>query len=189
MISKKERARLIGRISQASGITKYALSKKMTDEQVVEAVEHLEILELIKDANNYNRHCQRQKTAEANNKLKEFVSLDNSEFVKAGKWLLNAISMTGKERKATLLEKEILHKDDYNEMLSEMKDTIETILDSSESSIKEAETTIKSLEKKIDSLKIQLLKIQEYISINHSLDEWKLIAKTFEVEKNDNEHY
>ncbi len=57
-VSKREREELIRKISKASGIAQYALAKKMTDRQVTEAAQHLEILELVKDSNNYNRYRQ-----------------------------------------------------------------------------------------------------------------------------------
>ncbi len=61
-LSKKERKKLIAKISKASGVTQYSLEAKMSNEQVIEAASNLEILGLLKAANNYNRHCQRQKT-------------------------------------------------------------------------------------------------------------------------------
>ena len=186
-ISKKERERLIGRISRASGIAKYALQKKMTDEQVIEAAENLKILELVKASNHYNRSCQKSKTEEANNKLKKFLTLEHSEVVQAGKWLINAISMTGQKRKKTLLEKELVHKENYNEAVSDLKDTIATVVDISERSTEAAQETIASLENRIDTLKGQLSSIEQYISSNYGSDKWKIIKKTFNLQEDTNE--
>jgi hypothetical protein len=186
-INKKERDRLIGKISRASGIAKYALQKKMTDEQVIEAVENLKILELVKESNNYNRNFQKLKTEEANNKLKKFLTLEHSEVIQAGKWLINAISMTGQERKKTLLEKELVHKENYNETVSDMRDTISTVVEISERSTESAQETIGSLENKIDILKGQLSSIQKYISSNYGADKWKIIKKTFNLQEDTNE--
>ena len=193
-ISRKERDRLIGRISQASGIAKYALQKKMTDKQVIEAVENLKILKLVKESNNYNRHCQGQYTEEANkdrdeahNKLKKFLTLEHSEVIQAGKWLIDAISMTGQERKKTLLEKELVHKENYNEAVSDLRDTITTVVEIGERSTEVAQETIESLEKRIDTLKGQLSSIEQYVSSNYGTDKWKIIKKTFNLKEDTNE--
>jgi hypothetical protein len=85
MLNTQDRNKLISKISRATGIAQYALDKKMTDQQLVEAGNHLMTLTLIKSANDYNRYCQRQKTAEAKAKLKEFLNLQNSEIYKAGR--------------------------------------------------------------------------------------------------------
>ncbi len=125
--SKKERQKLIAKISKASGVAQYALEAKMTNEQVIEAADNLEILRLLKAANNYNRYYQGQKTAEANKKSQDFVDniSNNSEIVKAGKWLLTSLSKVGKERKESLLVKGLVHKDDYNDTVTDLKETIE----------------------------------------------------------------
>jgi bacterioferritin (cytochrome b1) len=186
-ISKEERKRLIGRISWASGIAQYALQKKMTDEQVIEAFENLKVLELIKESNNYNRSCQKLKTEEANNKLKRFLALEHSEVFQAGKWLINAISMTGQDRKKALLEKELVHKENYNEAVSDLKDTITTVVEIGDRSTEASQETIKSLEKRIDDLRKQLSSIEKYISNNYGKDKWKIIKKTFDLKEDTNE--
>lgn len=166
-ITKQERKRLIARISEASGIAQYALIKKMTDEQVITAAEHLDVLQLVKDASNYNRHCQKLKTQEANKKLQEFLDPERSELVKAGKWLVNALSKTGSDRKQTLLEKELVHNEEYQETVSDMGETITTILTTGEEAIGDAKTKISELEGRIDRLKGQMIKVQGYISNNY----------------------
>lgn len=186
-LSKKERDRLIRRISLASGIAQYALQKKMTDEQVIEAVENLKILELVKESNNYNRYRQGQYTEEANNKLTRFLALEHSEVFQAGKWLINAISMTGQDRKKTLLEKELVHKESYNEAVSDLKDTITAVVEIGERSTEVAQETIESLEKRIDTLKGQLSSIQQYISSNYGAGKWEVIKKTFNLKEDKNE--
>lgn len=52
--NKKECRKSITGINEASGIAQYALSAKMTDEQVTKAANKLEVFLLIKFANNYN---------------------------------------------------------------------------------------------------------------------------------------
>jgi hypothetical protein len=124
-LSKKERKKLITRISEASGVAQYALSAKMTDEQVIEAAKNLKVFLLIKAANNYNRYCQSQKTAKANTKLKQFIDLQNSELYKVGQWLVNALSKVGQNRKQSLFSTDLVHKDDYNQAITDLKDTID----------------------------------------------------------------
>lgn len=181
-LTKQERKRLISKISYASGIAQYALIEKMTDEQVLAAVEHLEILQLVKDANHYNRYCQGQKTQAANEKLREFLDPQRSELVQAGKWLVNALSKTGRDRKQALLEKELVHKDDYNDTVSDMRGTIEEIQDSSEKMATGAELTIEDLEQRINTLRHQLSQVQAYISMNQGADKWRVIQDTFNIQ-------
>lgn len=180
-LTKKERDRLIKRISQASGVAEYALKEKMADEQVIQASEHLAILALVKDANNFNRYKQGLKTREANEKLKAFLNPQHSEILSAGKWLLGALSKSGGDRKQTLLEKELVHKEDYNDTLIGMRDSITEIAETSEEAIAEAQAKIAQLEKRIDTLKSQLSKIQIYISSNYGAAQWQAIKKTFNI--------
>jgi hypothetical protein len=181
VISQQERNKLIRQISQASGVAQYALVQKMTDEQIIEAAKHLKIFQLIKPANNYNRYCQSQKTSEANNKLKEFIDLKNSEIVKAGQWLLNSFSKQRSERKQALLEKDLVHKEDYNETVLGMRDTITTMQGDITDAFDDAQNKIVTLEQRIDTLKSQLSQIQQYISNNYGVDKWKTIKDTFKI--------
>ncbi|NET91128.1 MAG: hypothetical protein F6K45_24065 [Kamptonema sp. SIO1D9] len=178
-MNKQERNKLIRKISRASGIAQYALQKKMTDEQISKASQNLEIFELVKPANNYNRYCQAQKTQEANEKLKSFLDPQNSELVTAGKWLINALSKNGTARKEALLEKELVHKEDYNTTVSEMRETISSMDEMTLDAKQESQQTIQTLEKKIDSLKSQLSSIEQYIRHNYGVTEWKNITSKF----------
>ena len=175
-LNKKERAKLIRQIKQASGVAQYALEEKLTDEQVKRASQNLEILSLIKSANNYNRYCQGQKTAEANAKLKEFINLKKSEIYQAGKWLLNALSKKGKERKDNLLEKDLVHKENYNQDVGDLIDVITELKQGSQQQKEQASQQIKALENKIDSLRKQLSFVQDYITNNYGIKDWKQIA-------------
>ncbi|MFP4409997.1 hypothetical protein [Coleofasciculus sp.] len=177
-MKKQERNRLIKRISLASGVAQYALQKKMTDEQISQAAQHLDVLELVKPANNYNRYCQAQKTREANEKLKSFLDPNNSEIVSAGKWLINALSNNKSERHQALLERDLVHKEDYNTMVSDMRQTISDMDQMTFESTQESGDKIRILEKRIDSLKGQLSSIEEYIRNNHGVSEWKRIKET-----------
>lgn len=180
-ITKRDRDRLIRQISKASGVAQYALQEKMTNEQVIKAAENLEVLALLKKANDFNRYTQRLKTQEANDKLKAFLDVQNSEILTAGKWLLNALSRSGSDRKQILLEKELVHKQDYNDTVVGMRDSINEITDTSEEALTEAQAKIADLEKRINTLRDQLSKIQTYISSNYGADKWKVIKKTFNI--------
>jgi hypothetical protein len=181
-LTKKERDRLIKQISDASGVAQYALKEKMTDEQVIQASQNLAILSLLKASNNFNRYRQGLKTQEANEKLKAFLNPQHSEILSAGKWLLNALSQSGSDRKQTLLEKELVHKEDYNDTVKGMRDTVETIQEVNKATTTEAEAIIAELENRIDTLRDQLYKIQKYISFNYGKGEWQTIKKTFNLD-------
>ena len=188
-ISERERKRLIQKISKASGIAQYALIQKMNDEQVVEAAKHLDILKLVKDASNYNRYCQGQKTKKVNDELKEtksrlakFLDIEDSEIINAGKWLMSALSKKDSDRKQALLEKDLVHKEDYNQTVTDMSMTIQTILDTSDQSTDDAVAIISQLEHKIDVLKGQLEQIKNYIAFNDGVDKWKTIRDTFHID-------
>jgi hypothetical protein len=180
-ITKKERERLIKQISNASGVAQYALKEKMTDEQVIQASQNLAILALVKDANNFNRYRQGLKTQEANEKLKAFLNPQHSEILNAGRWLLNALSKSGSDRKQVLLEKELVHKEDYNITVQSVRNDVKSVQEISEEAITEAQATISALESRIDILKNQLSKIQDYISFKYGKKEWQEIKKTFDV--------
>lgn len=181
-ITKKERDRLIKQISKASGVAQYALQAKMTDEQIAQAADNIEILALLRDANNFNRYRQGLKTQEANEKLKAFLNPQHSELLSAGKWLINALSKSGSDRKQTLLERGLVHKEDYNGTVQGLRDDVESIQEVSREAIVEAEVKISALENRIDTLKNQLSKIQDYISFNYSKKEWQEIKKTFNLD-------
>ncbi len=179
-LNKIERANLIRKIRQASGIAQYALEKKLTDEQVIQASQNLEILSLIKPANDYNRYCQGQKTAEANRKLKEFMNLNNSEIYQAGKWLLNSLSKAGQDRKNSLLQKDLVHKEDYNEGITGLREVVIEQKQGLKQQTDDASQQIQALESKIDSLRNQLNLIQKYIRNNYGSNNWKVIASYIE---------
>ena len=192
-LNKKERKELIAKISKASGIAQYALTAKMTDEEIIKAANNLEIFSLVKAANNYNRYCQGQKTKEANDKfkkiLKELTDIKNSEILKFGNWLINALSHKATERKQTLSEKSLVHQDDYNHDVADLKDTLNTVHEINIKSGKEAIEKIRYLENKIDSLKSQLAKIQEYIINNYGQKPWIDITKKTNLKRDDYENY
>ena len=184
-ISKQERKRLIKIISQASGTAQYAIEKKMSDEQLVKASQNLESLALLKPANNYNRYCQGQKTKAANTKLKQFMSLHNSETLQAGKWLMDALSKSGEERQEKLLEKGLVHKSDYNNAVAGLRDVIKVQQLGIQEQTDLAVETIGTLENKLDVFRKHLSKIQKYITKNYGSQEWGKI-KDYIGESRDN---
>jgi len=186
-ISKKERKQLISKISQASGVAQYALDEKMTDEQVVEAIKNLNVFLLIKSANNFNRYCQSEKTATANAKLKEFVNIKNSELFKAGQWLFHSLSKTGLERQQSLLENNLVHKDDYNEAVYQLGDVIKVQQHGASQGKEQAKEIIHVLENKIDNLRKQLIFIEEYITKSQGNNAWNNIQKKIQEQLKDDE--
>ena len=178
-ISKQERKRLIKIISKASGIAQYAIEKKMSDEQLFKASENLELLELLKPANNYNRYCQGRNTAKANAKLTEFMNLYNSENILAGKWLMDALSKSGEERHEQLIEKGLLHKEYYNNTVADLRNIILTLQLGSQQQTDLAIGIIQILENKLDIFRKHLSKIQKYITKNYGSQEWQEIKNDF----------
>ena len=141
----------------------------MTDEEVSEAAQNLKVLALIKSANNYNRYCQAQKTREANEKLEAFLDPNNSDIISAGKWLLNGFSKEGLARREALLEKGLVHKEDYNATTSGLLYTISTMKNSARESTQQSGEIIRSLETRIDTLQKQLYSIEKYIRNNYGV--------------------
>lgn len=171
-ISKQERKRLIRIVSKASGTAQYAIDKKMSDEQLIKASQNLELLALLKPANNYNRYCQGQKTKAANAKLKQFMNLHNSETLQAGKWLMDALSKSGEERQEKLREKGLVHKTDYNNTVADLRDVIKSQQLGIQEQTDLAVETIGTLENKLDIFRKHLSKIQKYITRNYGSQEW-----------------
>jgi cell division protein FtsI/penicillin-binding protein 2 len=178
-ITKKERQSLIKKISKASGIAQYALEAKMNDDEILKISENLDILTLVKASNDYNRHCQRQKTAKANAKLKEFININNSEIYQAGQWLFNALAKKGKSRQEILLEKDLVYKEDYNTAIADQNETIEELDQGLNKQTKLAEKQIKILEERNDDLRQQLQDIKTYLINNYGIKTWNEIIKYF----------
>lgn len=181
-MNKKERETLIGKIARASGVAKYAIEDritkaKMSEDDLIKLSQNLDILKLLKPANDYNRHCQGEKTAEANAKLKEFINLNNSEIIKAGKWLFSALAKKGEERKEHLLEKDLVHKQNYNESITDLTDVIDTQQQGLKEQIQLAKEKIQLLEGKNDSYRRQLNQIKNYIKTNLGTKVWQEIRK------------
>ncbi|ANV90633.1 hypothetical protein [Picosynechococcus sp. PCC 8807] len=182
-----ERKQLIRQISRTTGIAGYALDKKLTDEQILELVRYLDIIYILRKSVNYNRYCQAQKTKAANDKLKAFLSPENSEIIAAGKWLLSAFSKRGLERRHQLQEQNLVHTEDYNDAVEGLQDTIDEIDDKATAISDEAKETIKILEITIDSLRNQLSAVSDYIKNNYGNSTWEDIKRKFNTIGLDNE--
>lgn len=178
-LNKQQRKELVRKVGKASGVAQYAIEAKISDSDLIRLSENLQILELLKKSNDYNRYCQAQKTAEANAKLKEFVNLQNSEILKAGKWLFSALSKQGEDRKSHLLEKDLVHKDDYNETLGDLTEVIKEQQNGLNEQTQIAVDKIKLLEQKNDQLRKQLMKIEQYIINNSGVKTWQEIQRYF----------
>jgi hypothetical protein len=120
--------------------------------------------------------------ADVKRKLEDFININNSEIVSAGKWLLSALSKKGENRKQNLLEKGLVHKDDYNGDVSELREIIKDL----EVVIGEAKGISKdriiNLQKRLDFLRRILLteqqnleKLEKVIIDRHGNNEWNVI--------------
>ena len=109
--------------------------------------------------------------------LEKFLDLNNSEIYKAGQWLLSVLSKTGKDRQKSLLEKGLVHKDDYNEAVSGLRSTVSEQRQVSREMTDDAKKTIRELEYKNDELRRQLALIQDYITNNQSSKNWQEIKR------------
>lgn len=187
-MTKTEKKRLISKIAVASGVAKYAIEdritkEKISDDDLIILSQNLDILKLLKPANDYNRHCQGKKTEEANAKLKEFMNPDNSEIINFGKWLFSALDKKGEERKEHLLEKDLVHKEDYNKSITDLTDVIDE-QDKGFNQQAEYDTKIiAQLENKIDSLRQQLLLVSQYIINNYGQNKWNDIRTIIHAQK------
>lgn len=194
-LTKTARKSLIKQISDASGVAQYALDRKMSDQDILEASKHLGAFQLLKSSNNYNRHRQGKNTQEQKavareeerKKLEQFLDVQNSEILTAGKWLLSAFSKKGSERKITLLERDLVHKDDYNHTVSEIRDVIEDMDALAKIGKTESKERIQALEWRIDKLRKQLGGIEDYIRRNYSVKEWNHITSLLNI-KSQNEN-
>ena len=175
-MKRNQRLELIREIAEVSGVAQYAFKEAikrgdMTDEQLVKIVQqHLEAYSLLKPAVMRNRAQQRQYTRsanqrteevglelqEANRRLQEFMNLENSEIMRAGRWLIDAFSKRGEERRQVLEERELVHQSDHRAAVNDMGDAIIEMQDVSARNRDEYQHLVKTLEQRIDELKVQL---------------------------------
>jgi hypothetical protein len=195
-MNKKERVELICQVSKASGVAQYAFEdalkrSTMTDEELIELGKHLETCCLLKPAVMRNRAQQKsytqnanqkakqidQELQEANRKLQEFMNLQNSEILQAGRWLLNALSRGGEERKQALSERELVHQSDHRMVVDDMGEAIVEMKTVSTQNKDEYAHIVKTLEGKIDDLKSNLQAVKEKVIQRQGILEWQKIER------------
>jgi hypothetical protein len=200
-MNTKERKELIRQLAEASGVAQYAFEDAlkqgmMTDDELQELSRYVSICSLLKPAVMKNRAKQKSYTRmanrkteevghelnEANRKLQEFMNLQNSEIIQAGRWLLNALSNKGDERKAALRERELVHQADYTEAVNDMGGTISHMREISAQNKDQYGHIVKHLEQRIDNLTDYLKAIKQKVVEDQGLRAWERIEK--EVGKN-----
>ncbi len=106
---------------------------------------------------------------------KTILNFENSEIWKLGQSIWNALQKKGKERSTELAQNGVVHKDDYNQAVTELKNTIDEQKQGIQQQTSQASTTIHDLENTNDSLRKQLTFIQNYITNNYGLNNWHQI--------------
>lgn len=109
---------------------------------------------------------------------KTILDFENSEIWKLGQSIWNALQKKGKERSTELAQNGVVHKDDYNQAVTDLKSTIDEQKQGIQQQTSEASTTIHDLENTNDSLRKQLTFIQNYITDNYGLNNWHQISKS-----------
>lgn len=107
---------------------------------------------------------------------KTIYGFENSEILNFSQFIWNALQKRGKERKTELIKHELVHKDDYNLAVADLRSTIEAQKKGIQQVIVEPKITIKDLENTVDSLRRQQILVQDYITNNYGLNNWQKIA-------------
>ena len=197
-MDKAKRKSLIRQLNQATKVSvegfELALkSKAMSDEDLVRLVEHIEICKLIKPAVTRNRYIQGKRTEAANNetkkvrseleglrlRLRDFANPDNSEILKAGRWLMRSLSLTGSERQTALAERELVHQTDHDTAVSDLLGVAEEVQHELESIADEGQSKIESLESRNDRLRSQMQIAKDAIVRRYGRREWNDIKRLF----------
>ncbi|MDJ0517868.1 MAG: hypothetical protein QNJ74_16990 [Trichodesmium sp. MO_231.B1] len=202
-LSKKERKEKIRIIAKNSGIRQEYLDLKLTDEDILEVYENLRPLQIVKPANTYNRYMLSQNTGKANKKaevaetkanaekeradkaesqLKQFLNPENSELLRIGRWLQNALSKVGKERAELLKEKNLVHKTDYENDVEDLKDALEEHQQIAEEIVLGGHQIKKEIKSKFDVLRHQQNMTKKYIIKHYGIDVWQKIEYFFDKE-------
>jgi hypothetical protein len=103
---------------------------------------------------------------------KELLNLENSKIYQAGKWLLEALSLTGNALVKALLERNLLPKDYHNTVVYDQRDTIQTMDDTAKKAQEQSNQRIRDLQKRIDNLtnilmnkKVSDLKLEKFLKL------------------------
>ena len=169
-LSKAEREEAINKLKDSTAIAKYAFydalkKNKITDEQLLTMVEYSEIMGMLKPVISANRTGQKNRTRAANiktekaekelatlrQKFEDFKNIENSEILKLGKWLGNAFSLTGQNRKTELAKKNLVHIQDYQNDVGDLVSTVKEHHKIADEQLQENEKTILNLQNTIDN--------------------------------------
>lgn len=103
---------------------------------------------------------------------KELLTLENSDIYKAGKWLLDALSLTGNALIKALLERDLLPKAYHNKVVDDQRDTIKTMDNTAKKAREQSSQRIYDLQKRIDNLtnilmnkKVGELKLEKFLKL------------------------
>ena len=102
------------------------------------------------------------------NLLRDLFDIENSEIYRLGQWLRNSLSKTGTERDQALIKKDLVHKEFYNNTVS---DEVDKQIEA------EYLAKIKSFEERVDDLRKINEKSKKFIKDKHGDDTWKDLIK------------
>jgi predicted RNase H-like nuclease (RuvC/YqgF family) len=113
----------------------------------------------------------------------DLFDFDKSEIYQLGKWLKDSLSKVGQERQQALLEKELVHKDNYNLAVSDLKNTIQEQQEGITQLKDHSSSVVESLEETNDKMRNQLDAIRSYIINNYGSRKWQEITQYFDVDQ------
>ncbi|AIE74189.1 MULTISPECIES: hypothetical protein [unclassified Synechocystis] len=132
-------------------------------------------LEKYKERISVNQGLGRELSEARENLLK----LENSEILAAGKWLWSALSKRGHERQQHLLERDLVHRDDYNGSVTGLQRAIHDIEEEIEKLTNTSGEKVKKLGKRVNTLrsilKAQQKTLEDIIRERYGDDDWNFI--------------
>ncbi|MEM7760236.1 MAG: hypothetical protein AAF298_19225 [Cyanobacteria bacterium P01_A01_bin.40] len=186
---------------------KDALKKQtLSEDELLFLVDNIEIISVLKPVIKANRDRQRNDSRKNNDKLRnetksanikvqeleqenitlkqkidnllrDLLDIENSEIYRLGQWLKQALSKTGSERDQVLLEKELVHKEFYNNTVKKAQ-TESEIRDEDDREIEsEYLKIVKSFTERVDYLREINEKSKKFIKDNHGDDAWNDLIK------------
>lgn len=162
LITRKEREKLIRKISKASGTTQYAIGAKLSDESLLELdkPEAITILSLMKPATWAMRDQQRRKTGDANrlvesykDRIDQLTKFGESEILNTAKRIAKALGFSGQKRFEALKVEKVVHADDYNELHDNLEAEVKENIAAREQLKDIYSKNIKAKDSRIDTLK------------------------------------
>ena len=132
-------------------------------------------LEKYKERISVNQGLGRELSEAKENLLK----LENSEILAAGRWLWSAFSKRGHERQQHLLEKDLVHKEDYNDSVIGLQQAIHDIEEEIGKLTNTSGEKMKKLGRRINTLrsilKAQQKTLESIIKEKYGDDDWDFI--------------